>query len=412
MGVTIPVVDGMRTRGHPVALVAVRSMLGGDVPHAVLLSGPGRVGKTTLARDLASGLLCVAAQREERPCGACRGCRMVRSGNHPDVHVLAPEGAGGQIRIGDRTNPEPGTVRRLVTDLSLLPVEGGARVAIIEQADRMNEEAQSALLKTLEEPSDGITLVLCADQEERLLPTVRSRCARIRLGTVAVREIEALLQERGTDPPLGARLARLSGGRPGIAFAYVAAPQAVIARGEVSRTLLDLIGAGRAERLAAIGGLLSAAAKIGIALRDDPNGTSAAGKRGAVPASRSRGRPRPDEVEDAPNPPEAGASPDDATGSSSRVPVAERRRAAIVLLEIWRDVTRDLAVTGLGSPAALHDPGLLEDLREAAARVPPDEAARFLERLAKAGELLEGNVSPELTMDSLVLAWPRRSAAA
>ena len=71
-----------------------------------------------------------------------------------------------------------------MTELSLLPVEGIARVAIIGDAHRMNDDAQSALLKTLEEPPSGTTLILVADDEERLLPTVRSRCAKVRLGTV------------------------------------------------------------------------------------------------------------------------------------------------------------------------------------------------------------------------------------
>ena len=73
-----------------------------------------------------------------------------------------------------------------------MPVEGGARVAIIEGADRMNEDAQSALLKTLEEPPAGVTIALCADQEARLLPTVRSRCFRVRLGLVGARDIERI----------------------------------------------------------------------------------------------------------------------------------------------------------------------------------------------------------------------------
>src|SRR5919112_389234 len=96
------------------------------------------------------------------------------------------------LRIGARADAEPGTVRRLVTDLALLPVEGGARVAIVEQADRMNEDAQSALLKTLEEPPSGVTIILCAAEEERLLPTIRSRCARVRLGPLGTRDVEAL----------------------------------------------------------------------------------------------------------------------------------------------------------------------------------------------------------------------------
>ena len=101
-------------------------------------------------------------------------------------------------------------------ELALLPLEGGARVAIVEARHRMNEDAQGAILKTLEEPPAGVTIVLCADEEARLLPTIRSRCARIRLGPVGPREIEAILADHGVaDPPLAARLARLAGGRPG-----------------------------------------------------------------------------------------------------------------------------------------------------------------------------------------------------
>ena len=80
----------------------------------------------------------------------------------------------------------------------------------------MNEDAQTALLKTLEEPPAGVVIVLCADQEERLLPTIRSRCARIRLGPLGVRDIEAILADHDlADPPLAARLGRLAAGRPG-----------------------------------------------------------------------------------------------------------------------------------------------------------------------------------------------------
>src|SRR4029077_18170169 len=90
---------------------------------------------------------------------------------HPDVHRLAPAGPGDQIRIGNRDRPEDGTVRRLASDLILMSVEGGPRLAIIERADRLTDDAQTALLKTLEEPPAGVTIVLCADDEDRLMPT-------------------------------------------------------------------------------------------------------------------------------------------------------------------------------------------------------------------------------------------------
>ena len=117
----------------------------------------------------------------------------------------------------------------------------------------MNPDAQAAMLKTLEEPPAGTTIVLCADDEDRLLPTVRSRCARIRLGPVGVRDIEAILVEHGVaDPPLAARLARIAAGRPGVAIAYARAPEAVRVRGELARTLLDLLDARPARRLVAM----------------------------------------------------------------------------------------------------------------------------------------------------------------
>src|SRR5262245_8288435 len=141
--------DGARTRGHGPALEAIGSMLRGGVPHAVLISGPAGVGKTTLALDLAAGLLCVAPDPAEPPCRACRGCRLVDAGSHPDLHWLRPVGPGGQVVIGAPTDPsKPRGVRDLLGELALLPMEGGARVAIVEGAHRMNEDAQGALLKT------------------------------------------------------------------------------------------------------------------------------------------------------------------------------------------------------------------------------------------------------------------------
>ena len=90
----------------------------------------------------------------------------------------------------------------------------------------MNEDAQNILLKTLEEPPAAVTLILAADEDDQLLPTVRSRAARIRLGPVPAREIEALLVETaGVDAAQAARIARLAGGRPGLAMAYARLPR-------------------------------------------------------------------------------------------------------------------------------------------------------------------------------------------
>ena len=144
-------------------------------PHALLV-GPRRVGKTTLALDLAAGLLCLAEDPPQRPCRACAACRKVEHGNHPDVHRIAPEGAGEQIRLGQ--------VQALIAELALLPLEGRFRVAIVAAAQRLNPDAQNALLKTLEEPPAARPASSsAADDAHAPAPTPSvSRCARLRLG--------------------------------------------------------------------------------------------------------------------------------------------------------------------------------------------------------------------------------------
>ena len=413
------------TRGHPSATAAIGAMIAGRPPHAIVIAGPAGVGKTTLALDLAAGMMCDAPHPADRPCRECRGCRLVERGSHADVHRLAPTGSGNQIRIGDRTEPEPGTIRRLIADLALLPVEGGARVALVEGAERMNEEAQSALLKTLEEPPAGVMIVLCVDREDALLPTVRSRCVRLRLGPVAVRDVEAILADQGVaDPPTAARLARLASGRPGLARTWALAPDAVTARAEIARSLLDLRSLGSAGRLAAGRDLLARAADVDRSLEAAtgmPAGADDAGtQRGRAGARRSgRGRTglagavtsatgsRAATTVAEPDDPDAAGGPDG--GRDARAPAAERRRAATTLVAIWRDVARDLVLVGLGEERRLRDPTLLDDLR--AAGLPAPQVTAFLERLDRTAELIDGNVSPELAIDVLVLAWPRTASA-
>jgi len=403
-------------------------MVRGSAPHAVLLSGPSGVGKTTLALDLAAGLLCTAEDPTERPCRTCRGCRMVAHGGHPDLHLLAPEGAGSQIVIGGRDAKSRG-VRDLAEDLALMPMEGGARVAVISGAHRMNEEAQGALLKTLEEPPAGVTIVLCSDDEDRLLPTVRSRCARIRLGRVGARDVEAILLAQGIlDLPLAGRLARISGGRPGVALAYARSPEAVRARGDLARRFLDLLEASPAARLAAIRGATptalemvdaldaGAAAATAVLSDDDPVVRRAASGphrgKGRSPESASakglgdRGDAGPLGADD---PTADDESADDSPGKA--VPAARRRRAAEALISVWMDVTRDLALVQAGGARSVLDTALLEEFVAATAAIAPDSLAAFLLRLARGAELVAGNVSPELVLDSLVLAWPTRRAA-
>tara|TARA_R110001606_G_scaffold21302_1_gene75229 strand:+ start:78854 stop:79822 length:969 start_codon:yes stop_codon:yes gene_type:complete len=141
----------------------------GRLPHALLLTGSAGIGKARLARSLAQTLLC---QRPAGalPCGQCDACHLSAAGTHPDLQSLAPEGDSRVIKIDQ--------VRRLVEFCSRTAQYNGARVALIAPAEALNRSAQNALLKTLEEPGEGMVLILISHQPSLLLPTVRSRCQR------------------------------------------------------------------------------------------------------------------------------------------------------------------------------------------------------------------------------------------
>lgn len=387
-------------------------MIRGRAPHAVLLVGAEGVGKTTLALDLAAGLLCTADDVGARPCGTCRACRMVVAGGHPDVHRLAPEGPGRQVGIGGPGARAPG-IRDLISSLSLLPVEGGARVAIVESAQRMNEDAQAALLKTLEEPPDGVTLILCADAEEPLLPTIRSRCARLRLGPVSARDIEAILGAHGVaEAPRAARLARASGGRPGLALAWAGDPDAMRMRGELARALLDLTDLGPADRLAGVRSATGRAARLSMSADPVAPSTAGAGKRGARAGTRGPTAETDATPGSDPGPADAGPVPDDDSLAPVRAPATERRRAAESLVALWTDVTRDLALCQRGLGRDVRGLDLLDESTSMAGRLSEAAVTAFLDRLGRAALLLRSNVSPELVLDDLALRWPRPEAAA
>ncbi len=225
--------------GQDRALGALRSALArGTLHHAYLFGGPAGVGKATAARLLAQAANCDGSPGEPAsPCGTCTPCRKIERGTHPDVLVLAEERA--MARAG-RWEPKGGRVpsKEIVVDqirdlvdrrLALRRFEGRRRFVIIDPADAMNPQAQNALLKTLEEPPDDTTLVLVAANPDALLPTVRSRCVRVRFAPLPDAFVAERLEAAGLereDARLGAAMA---GGSLGRALALDA--EALAARG-------------------------------------------------------------------------------------------------------------------------------------------------------------------------------------
>ena len=206
----------------PLASRRLRNIIGERrIGHAYLLSGPRGVGKAQLAIAFAQALCCTNVDADDRsqPCGACRACRNVQRGAHPDVERFD---IAAQNALAENPTPRAtlsiDTVRRLRSSAALLPLEASRRILIVDDAESLLEPAQQALLKTLEEPPPAVTLLLLADEPETLLETVRSRCQEVSVRPVAEPLVIAALSDRGVEPDLAHEIARLSRGCPGWAL--------------------------------------------------------------------------------------------------------------------------------------------------------------------------------------------------
>jgi DNA polymerase-3 subunit delta' len=195
--------------------------------HAYLFAGPPRVGKTTLAQAFTQAILCTG---QDVPCGACRSCRLVQMGRHPDVHVVLPE--DGHIKIE--------MMRELQRAVALSPVESRYRVCMISQMDLATPSAANSLLKTLEEPPSTVILVLTADRPELLLPTIVSRCQGLNLRPVPTGQIMSTLQERGVEGKRARLLGHLARGRVGWALEAAQNERVLVRRNEVLDQVLQL----------------------------------------------------------------------------------------------------------------------------------------------------------------------------
>jgi DNA polymerase-3 subunit delta' len=170
-----------------------------------LFVGPSGVGKASVARRFAAGLLCPDEWQHHDP---CRSCRRVESGNHPDFALIEPDGASLGVDA----------VRAAVLAANLTPVEGERKVFVFDEASSMTDGAANALLKTLEEPSKSTHFILIADSEEDLPPTIASRCRVLQFGRVGEGVVRAGLVERGVGEDRALEAARIAAGRPGLAI--------------------------------------------------------------------------------------------------------------------------------------------------------------------------------------------------
>lgn len=187
--------------GQEDAVGRLRKLCKGErMPHALLFAGPESVGKYLAAKTLAAALLCESG---DAPCGTCRSCRMVENESHPDLVVVRP----------DKQNIKIGEIRKMQKDLSLAPYMAERRVCIIDEADKMRDEAANSILKTLEEPVGDVVFILITAKRYQLLDTIRSRCMLVQFGSVPWDALSRELVRRGANEKDAFLAARLAGGR-------------------------------------------------------------------------------------------------------------------------------------------------------------------------------------------------------
>ena len=225
-------------------MTALRRALSAErVAHAYLFHGPDGVGKRAVALEMARALQCT--EQNDEACGNCRACQKTRRMVHPDVHVLFPYPKGTDEddvaaridRLGSNPYAAVDYVRRpslsdpsetsnkqvmyhidrvqedLLRPMSFRPAEGQYKVAILTDVEHMNETAANAFLKLLEEPPPQTVFLLTTSRPEQLLPTIVSRCQRLRFDPLLPESIEGALVEREEmAPDTASMLARMADG--------------------------------------------------------------------------------------------------------------------------------------------------------------------------------------------------------
>lgn len=238
--------------GNTHAVESLRTAIAaGRMPHAIILSGPAGAGKYTLALLLSMTIECERQPRDLWSngqtlagfCGHCSNCVRIASAANLEEQVAAAVAAREELRETDKKEtrvliqphpdvlilpPDPpqlliklGQVHTLIQRAHYLPAEAPRRIFILTAANMMKEAANS-LLKILEEPPDSVHIFILAENIGELLPTIRSRCANVRLGALPIEDMEMLLADRRHDVPPKQRslIARLSQGAVGRALGF------------------------------------------------------------------------------------------------------------------------------------------------------------------------------------------------
>ncbi|MFA5742584.1 MAG: DNA polymerase III subunit [Candidatus Paceibacterota bacterium] len=226
---------GLQKQWHILRIMADAEKL----PHALLLSGPDKIGKKTLALELVKFIFCQEENKLDGfACGKCRACLDVEKKTHPDLAMILPE--EGSIKIAQ--------IRDLEWRLSLKPYSAKIKVGIIDDAHLILPDAQNSLLKTLEEPKGKTLLILVSSNPQMLLKTVFSRVQTMKFFLASDKEIRESLIDLGAGKEKAEKIAKFSLGRPGQAIDFLRVPEKFSAREEILAEIEKIIKAKIPER--------------------------------------------------------------------------------------------------------------------------------------------------------------------
>lgn len=365
------------TRAAGAAADRLRGEPGEGMTHAWLLTGPPGSGRSVAARAFAAALQC-----PEQGCGRCESCRHVLGATHPDVQVVDSR----KLSIGVKDT------RALVARAARHPSGGRWQVMVVEDADRLTDDAGNALLRAIEEPTAHTVWVLCAPAVDDVLTTVRSRCRHLSLrtpGTGAVADV--LVRRDGVDPAMAAFAARAAQGHIGRARRLATDEQARLRRHEVMRLPQSL------DNLSAA---LGAAAELVAAATEEANQTE-----GGLAAGET------EELRRALGVGAGSRQPAGAAAQLKELEADQRKRATrakrdgidralVDLAGFYRDV--------LVVQTAAEVPLVNEEMRETVTSVArgssPETTVRRIDAVLRARGAIEVNVAPLLAVEAMTVA--------
>lgn len=362
---------------RPVIAALRQAVAGQGMTHAWLFTGPPGSGRSNAAVAFAAALQC-----EQGGCGECHECRTVLGSSHADVALVRTE----KLSIGVKE------VRDLVRRAALTPMGKRWQILVVEDADRLTEQACNALLKAIEEPNGRTVWMLCAPTVEDVLPTIRSRCRLVTLSTPTTEDVAEFLRRTGVEEPIATTAARASQGHIGRARALARDP-------EVRGRRTDIVS--MPARLTSLGRCMAAATRLHDLAKAEAETITAeldAREKADLDAAYGvveRGR-RPREY----GPALRDLEKDQKTRAKRRhLDVVDRGLTDLV------SVYRDAIALGTGVGTALVNEDIRDDVEELARTSSPELNLRRIGWIFAAREqMLEFNVPIPLALESLMVS--------